>query len=146
MPGLRETVLEHLPRLQAISEARAGHQPAPEVWSAKQIIGHLIDSGVNNHARFVRAGAEDGLSLPGYDQDLWVAAGAYQERSWAGLLALWEAYQLQLAQVMERLSPQQRSHTLTVGGGEPVTVQFLAEDYVRHQLHHLAQIPERVGP
>jgi hypothetical protein len=25
------------------------------MWSAKQVIGHLIDSAANNHQRFVRA-------------------------------------------------------------------------------------------
>lgn len=145
MPGLREIVLEHLPGLQALSESRAGHKPAPEVWSAKEILGHLIDSGVNNHARFVRAGAEDGLSLPGYDQNTWVTVGAYQERPWAEVLALWQVYQLHLAHVIEHLSPAQLAHTLSIGGGEPVTLAFVAQDYVRHQLHHLAQIPGRVG-
>lgn len=145
MPGLREVVSEHLPGLQALSEVQAGHKPGPEVWSAKEILGHLIDSGVNNHARFVRAGREDGLSLPGYDQTAWVSAGAYQERPWAEVLALWQVYQLHLAHVIEHLSPGQLAHTLSIGGGEPVTLGFVAEDYVRHQLHHLAQIRERVG-
>ena len=26
----------------------------PEVWSIKEIVGHLIDSATNNHQRFVR--------------------------------------------------------------------------------------------
>ncbi|BDP42751.1 hypothetical protein DAETH_27200 [Deinococcus aetherius] len=145
MPGLREVVLEHLPGLQALADEQAGHKLAPEVWSAKEIVGHLVDSGVNNHARFVRAAGEDGLSLPGYDQNAWVSAGAYQQRPWAEVLTLWQAYQLHLAHIIEHLTPAQLVHTLSIGGGEPVTLGFLAEDYVRHQLHHLTQIPGRVG-
>jgi len=141
VPGLREVVLEHLPGLQTLSEAQGGRKPAPEVWSAKEILGHLIDSGVNNHARFVRAGAEDGLSLPGYDQNVWVRAGAYQDCSWAEVLVLWQAYQLHLAQVIGHLNPAQLAHTLSIGG-EPITLAFVAQDYVRHQL---AQLRERVS-
>lgn len=143
MDNLFEVVEQSLPRLHAISEQRAAHRSAPDVWSAQQIIGHLIDSGVNNHARFVRAGAEDGLSLPGYDQNAWVAAGGYAERPWTELVTLWAAYQTQLAHVIGGLTPEQKAHTLSIGGGEAVTLGFVADDYSRHQLHHLSQIWER---
>lgn len=142
---LFEVVQQHLPQLQALSEAQASFKAAPEVWSAKQIVGHLTDSAANNHARFVRAGTEDDLALPGYDQNAWVDAGGWQDRPWPEVLAFWQAYQLHLAQVIENLSPAQQAHTLSIGGGEPVTLGWLAGDYVRHQLHHLAQIPDRVG-
>jgi hypothetical protein len=32
------------------------------------------------------------------------------------------------------------SHTLTVAGSEPLTLQFVFEDYVAHMLHHLQHI------
>lgn len=143
MSALLDVVKQSLPRLQAISEDRASHKPAPQVWSAKQILSHLIDSGTNNHARFVRAGAEDGLALPGYDQDAWVVAGGYAERDWAEILPLWAAYQTQIAHVIDGLTPAQRAHTLSIGGGEAITLDFVATDYVRHQLHHLGQVWER---
>ncbi|MFC3833828.1 MULTISPECIES: DinB family protein [Deinococcus] len=145
MSTLAQVVADHLPYLQGLTEAQASYQPAPGVWSAKQILGHLIDSGVNNHARFVRAAAEDGLRLPGYDQTAWVASGGYQERPWAEVLALWAAYQTQLAQVIATLPAASLEHTLSIGGGESITLRFVAEDYVRHHLHHLGQIPGRVG-
>lgn len=144
MPTLAEVVADQLPSLQGLTEAQASRQSAPDVWSAKQILGHLIDSGVNNHVRFVRASAEDGLSLPGYDQTAWVAAGGYQARPWADVLELWAAYQTHLAHVIDALPPANLEHTLSIGGSQPVTLRFVAEDYVRHQLHHLAQIPGRV--
>ena len=137
---LSEVVAQHLPRLRAISGAQSAHQPAAGVWSARQIVGHLIDSGVNNHARFVQASVQNGLSLPGYDQNAWVAAGGWQERDWAELVTLWAAYQTQLAHVVAGLPAASLAHTLSVGGGEPVTLGWLTEDYVQHQLHHLAQV------
>ena len=143
MSALADVVHQPLPRLRAIPEERAAHTPAPQVWSAKQVIGHLIDSGVNNHARFVRASVQSGLDLPGYDQDAWVRLGGWQQRGWAEILALWAVYQEQLAHVIARLPPESLGHTLSIGGGEPVTLAWLTEDYVRHQLHHLAQIWER---
>lgn len=143
MSALSDVVQQNLLRLQAISEDRAARKPAPQVWNARQILGHLIDSGVNNHARFVLASAENGLALPGYDQNAWVAAGGYGQRDWLEVLALWVAYQMQIGHLIDGLTPAQRAHTLSIGGGEAVTLDFVATDYVRHQLHHLGQVWER---
>ena len=142
MSALADVVEQALPQLRAVSGERAASKPGGEVWSAKQVLGHLIDSGVNNHARFVRAGAENGLALPGYDQNIWMAAGGYQQRLWTELITLWAAYQTQLAHVIGGLTPEQRAHTLSIGG-EAVTLGFVATDDVRHQLHHLSQVRER---
>lgn len=125
MSNLRAVVQHHLPDLRTLSEERAAHQPGPGVWSAKQMPGHLIDSGVNHHARVVRAGAEDGLSLAGYDQTAWEVEGHDQERPWTEMA--------------------QRAPTPSLGSGEPVTLDFLALDDVRQPLHQLAQISGRVG-
>lgn len=142
MSALSDVVEQALPWLRAVSEEAAFRKPAPEVWSAKQVVGHLIDSGVNNYARFVRAGAENGLALPGYDQNIWMAAGGYQQRLWTELITLWAAYQTQLAHVIGGLTPERRAHTLSIGS-EAVTLGFVATDDVCHQLHHLAQVWER---
>ena len=144
--GLQDVVQAALPRLRGIGEVQASAQGDPSVWSAKQVLGHLIDSGANNHARFVRAGAESGLSLPGYDQNLWANAGDYQSRPWSELVVLWAAYQTQLSHIIGNLSAEQHGHTLSIGGGAAVTLDFVATDYTRHQLHHLEQIWERTRP
>ncbi|WP_420595582.1 DinB family protein [Deinococcus sp.] len=141
--ALRTVIAEALPRLQAITKERASLKPAPEVWSAKQVLGHLTDSGINNYARLLRLSLEDELDLPGYAQNEWVRLGGYGERTWADAVALWTVFQLQMAQLIDNLPPKSRSHTARIGGGEAVTLAFLAEDYVAHQLHHLAQIWER---
>src|SRR3989442_12304013 len=59
-------------RLAGISNRNAAAGPAPDAWSPKQELGHLIDSAANNHQRIVRAQLEDNLALPSYDGDRWV--------------------------------------------------------------------------
>jgi hypothetical protein len=44
---------------------------AEEKWSAKEIVGHLIDSAANNHRRFILAQGRDDLLFEGYDQEHW---------------------------------------------------------------------------
>jgi hypothetical protein len=57
------TVESELPRLRAIPEEKASAPRAPGKWSAKQVMGHLIDSAFNNHQRFVRAQLSSSLSF-----------------------------------------------------------------------------------
>src|SRR5580704_17017348 len=109
-------------------------------WSRKQVIGHLIDSASNNHQRFVRASLQGSLEFPGYEQDGCVRVQAVQNAPWPLLLALWTNYNLYLAHVIANLPASQLEAVCRIGDHEPVTLRFLAEDYLRHLLHHLEQI------
>jgi DinB superfamily len=128
------------PRLDAIEESPAGVPIAAGKWSRKQILGHLLDSAFNNHQRFVRAQLAPSLAFPGYAQDSWVAAQAYDRRSWADVVALWAAVNRHLAHVVAHIDPLALDRPCAIGDGAPVTLRFLAEDYVRHLRHHLAQV------
>ncbi|MCH8286843.1 DinB family protein [candidate division KSB1 bacterium] len=58
--------------LKNYDESAVSRNPAPGKWSVKEIIGHLIDSAVNNHHRFIRAQREDVFVFPNYEQAFWV--------------------------------------------------------------------------
>ena len=137
--ALSSVVASALPRLSAISEEAAAHKPAPDKWSTKETLGHLIDSAANNHQRLVRLQFERQIALPGYEQDGWVRAGRYQETPWREIIALWVAYNRHLATIIDALDPSSLGHVWHSPGGD-VTLEFIADDYVVHMRHHLAQI------
>jgi hypothetical protein len=126
--------------LRKIGEADSGVPIRPGGWSRKQVLGHLIDSASNNHQRFVRAALQGSLEFPGYDQEGCVRVQAVQEMSWPGLIALWASYNRYLAHIVAHLPESALRTECRIGSGEPVTLQFLAEDYVVHLVHHLQQM------
>ncbi len=127
-------------KLARISEEEGTAPLAPGKWSRKQILGHLIDSAANNHQRFVRAQLESPLHFPGYAQEEWVETQNYQEETWGYLVGCWAGYNRHLLHVLLQIPPGKLKHICVIGGSDPVTLEFLAKDYVRHLEHHLAQI------
>ncbi len=140
---LFQTIEAALPKLRAISEQNAERSRAAGKWSSKQIIGHLIDSAANNHHRFVRAQQGLGLAFPPYAQDHWVSSQHYQDRSWDDLVTMWHAYNLHLSHVIGRIPEDRRHVPCTIETDTPVTLEFLASDYVVHLRHHLGQVGAR---
>jgi DinB superfamily len=145
------TIEEAAERLRGMTEEEAEARSGPGVWSAKETVGHLIDSAANNHQRFVRAQFTDDLVFPGYVQDEWIAGQHYQDASWARLVELWRLYNLHLLHVVSRipagvLKRPRRPHSLDeiafrpVGKEEAATLEYLIRDYVEHLKHHLNQI------
>ena len=136
-----ESLLGHsIPRLRSISETESCLRSAPDKWSKKEILGHLIDSASNNHQRFVRAQLGGEIRLPQYDQEAWVRAQSYQTESWERLINLWEAYNLHLLHTISRIPEERLSSTCFIGENPPVSLEFLITDYINHLRHHLRQI------
>jgi hypothetical protein len=128
------------PILRSVPEAETKTPVLKGGWSRKQVIGHLIDSASNNHQRFVRAALQGSLDFPGYDQDGCSRVQAAQSAPWPLLITLWANYNLYLAHVIAHLPADKLESPCTIGANLPVTLMFLAEDYLAHLKHHLGQI------
>jgi hypothetical protein len=131
-------------------EARATQSRGDGKWTRQQLLGHLIDSALNNIQRFVRAQIpahlEHGkLVAPGYAQNDWIAVNAYDARTWNDLVQLWTALNLHIAHVMRHASPSSLQTPCVIGGSEPLRLEEVMIDYVGHLKHHLEQIEEGVA-
>jgi hypothetical protein len=135
---LRDTVTREFPFLSAVNEEQASRPaPVPGSWNAKQELGHLLDSAVNNHQRFARATLHGPYQGPGYAQDDWVRLHAYDQLPWATIVTLWQQYNLFLAHLVEQIPEQALNTTCNIGDYPTLTLGFLIDDYVLHMQHHL---------
>ena len=139
---IREIVAEFSEKIRAIPETDFSRKPLPSKWSKKEVLGHLIDSAQNNLRRFLCGQYEDAPPKIRYDQDFWVAANSYQSMSKDDVLTLWILINGRIAQVLENMPAA--NYDLTCDTGlqrvDWRTLEWLADDYVKHLKHHLNQI------
>ena len=139
---IRSLISKVEPQLSRMNHDDVGLKPASYDWSKKEILGHLIDSAANNHQRFVRAVNKVAVQFPTYDQDEWVRIQRYNETSWSFLVTFWSAYNNHLSHIIECIPEDAESSPCNIGKEEPVTLEFVVKDYLRHLQHHLKDILE----
>jgi len=116
-------------------------KPRPSKWSRKEILGHLIDSALNNIQRFIRGTHEEGFKIV-YQQDKWVVAQHYNEASLTELLDLWRLLNHQIVRIIRSYPANRIDVTSDIGLTTPeiLNMREIANGYIEHLLHHLYQI------
>ena len=137
---LGRTIAQAKPLLEKLTNADTSMRPSPDKWSRKEILGHLLDSTSNNHQRFVRAALQGTLTFPGYDQNALVELQQFREVDWNFLVDFWAAYNRFLAHVINSLPGTAAGIKCEISKNPPVTLLWIAEDYVAHLKHHLNQV------
>ncbi len=128
-------------RILALPEAELIEKPTPNKWSKKEVLGHLIDSAINNHTRLIQIQIEPQLLvIEKYAQDDWVRLHQYQEWNTEVLVRCWQSHQHQIIVLMEVASEEALYKLCDIGNGELKTMRWLYQDYVAHLEHHLHQI------
>ncbi len=139
--ALRQRLADVAAYWNTLSEETLRQRPAPGKWSKKEILGHLADSAQNNIRRLTVGQYEAGAHIV-YDQDAWVKAADYQAYRSNELLQFWVLLNQHFIRVMENLPHEKYAVLTNWGKTEPdyVPLDFVAEDYLRHLDHHLAQL------
>ena len=133
-------------RLDAITEPEAHQAYRTGSWTRKQVLGHLLDSAVNNHVRFVLASLQDEYSGPTYEQEAWMARSGWGELPWQDLLRYWRTYNEVLTRIVSRIPPEKYGVRCVLAGyPREFTLQTLIEDYLDHMTQHVDQICGRAA-
>ncbi len=132
--------------LRVITEVEAVEPYKKEAWTRKQVLGHLIDSAINNHVRFVTAALDGEYTGPAYHAQGWVEMHDYANMLWSELLDLWRAHNALLARVVRQIPEDQLSAECRIGADKPVTLRYVIEDYLHHMDDHITEISESEAP
>ena len=136
---LRKIIDEHIATLRLIPEDRFSARPGPAKWSKKESMGHLVDSAQNNLRRFVTAQYEDTPYIV-YQQDKWVEIINYQTWNSQQVVELWYLLNVQICAVLENTPAHMAARECRTQ--EVHSIEWLANDYVKHLLHHLHVVLE----
>jgi hypothetical protein len=123
--------------LRKLDESEFKQKPQPNKWSKQEIVGHLIDSAMNNHQRFIRIQYENNPKIV-YDQDAWVKLNNYNALPMEQVIQLWEVFNRHIIEVLKIIpEPTLQKTGIT---NEEHTLQWLADDYVVHLEYHMRQV------
>ena len=135
---LRNILSTYIKKIEAIEDADFSAKPIPHKWSKKEVLGHLIDSAQNNLRRFICGQYETQPPHITYQQDFWVASNDYQRMSREDVLALWRLINLRICAVLENMP--EKNYSKECNTGTLHTLEWLAQDYLKHLKHHINQI------
>lgn len=130
--------------LASIGEERAGYRYAPDKWSIKQVIGHITDSERVFAYRLMAIARGETQSLPGFDENEYMANVNFDKQSLAELAEGLAATRRATLALVRGLDDQAWSRR-GVANQNPVTVRAMAWVAAGHERHHLNVLRERYG-
>ena len=129
--------LKQIPTQELLSRPMEGK------WSKKEILGHLIDSAINNLKRFTEIQfLPQPYKVISYKQVELVIVNDYQNLPLDHLLDLWQALNKQIVFVVRNIPEERLNYPVDpqYENGELKTLGWVIADYVAHMEHHFRQI------
>ncbi|MEK6301581.1 MAG: DinB family protein [Acidobacteriota bacterium] len=125
--------------LHGLSEAQAGFRYAPEKWSVKEVVGHLIDSERVFGYRAMRFARNDQTPLSGFEQNDYVEAAAFDDQGLNDLASEFEHVRRANLHMLRGLNSEAWERRGDANGNA-VSVRALAYIIAGHELHHVGII------
>jgi hypothetical protein len=124
------------------SEPLADIRLAPDKWTLKEMVGHLVDSAANNHQRFIRLQFEAVLVFPKYSAEEWINATRIEAFDFKTLVTLWITYNSLILHLIENMNPATLGHVWR-RDDKDISLEALIHDYFAHLEWHRALFEER---
>lgn len=121
-------------------------RPMAGKWSVLEIVLHVADSELVGATRMRMVLGGDAPELPGYDQDRWARAFAYQDRgpgAMTAALAMFAALRHTTLALLASLPEADWQRTGRHPEHGSMTVRNLLELYADHSERHIEQVLER---
>ena len=142
--AMRSELARTLELLRDVPEQESLIRHPPYTWSVREVVGHLIDSERVFGYRALRFARGDATPLPGFDENAYAAAGAFDRRSLASLRDEFDFLRRSHVGLFASLPEEAWDRRGTANNAE-ITVRALAYVLVGHERHHVAILRKRLG-
>ena len=132
---LRDQLGPTLALLQSVPEERETYRYAEGKWTLRQVVAHLVDTERLFAYRALAMSREDGVDLPGMDQDVWTAASRANERTLEDLGQEWAALRRANIHMFAGMDEAQGTRS-GVASGNRFTVRSFPWIIAGHELWH----------
>jgi hypothetical protein len=119
-----------------------GHTYAPGKWTVLQMLGHMTDTERVFGSRLLFFARRDPATLPGIEQDDWMAASDFSSYTLSELLSEFASVRAGHLSLLSHLRPEAWEHRGTASGNG-FTVRALAYMLLGHERAHLEILKER---
>jgi len=133
---------ETLALVRGISDEKALHRYAPDKWSIKELVGHVLDGERVFAYRALRFSRNDPTALPGFEQDIFIDGASFDACALADLADEFEHVRRANILMFRNLTPEAWMRQ-GVASENPVTVRALAFIMAGHERHHVNILRER---
>ncbi len=139
---LKENHLTSMALFNALTEEHAEHAYEPGKWTIKEVIGHMIDTERVFVFRALSFARGEQQPLPGFDENTYVPAGKFRNRSLQSLIEEYNAVRQATVIFFENLTDEEWTKEGVANQGN-FTVQSLAYIIAGHEAHHIKVLKER---
>jgi uncharacterized damage-inducible protein DinB len=144
LSSLRDQFEDTLVLLRPLDETRSRHRYAPDKWSVKEVVGHLTDCERIFAYRALRIARGDTTPIEGFDENIYVPAGRFDERPLDDLIEDYERVRDATLSLFNGLDDEALVRRGTANG-KSVSVRAIAWIIAGHELHHRGLLIERYG-
>jgi hypothetical protein len=141
---LMDQLGETLALLQSVTLDAETYRYAPDKWSIREVIGHLIDVERMMAFRAMNIARADGVALPGMDPDMWASNSNAHQRPLDDLSGEWAALRRANVHFFATLGPTAGSRS-GIATGKPFTVRCFPWIIAGHELWHRALLTKDYG-
>lgn len=130
--------------VKGLPSSRLRERPAPDKWSAAEILAHLADAELVTAWRIRQILGAPGTPIQAYDQNSWAAAGHYEQRDPQKSLQIIRTLREANLALLKSLAPEQwKQYGLHAERGEE-SIERIARMMAGHDLNHLKQLEKIV--
>lgn len=122
--------------LRSIDEERAAYRYAPEKWSIKELVGHVIDAERIFAYRALRFARNDQTELSGFEQDDYIRHAGFDKYRLEELVREFELVRGSNLLMLKHLDAEAWQRRGVASGAE-VSVRALAFIIAGHERHHM---------